>query len=63
MFFGVMRRLLWFGPWGVGWRYPGHRSLRDHPDWKKGYPPFFETWHRRAHGEPNADESIEEDSD
>ncbi len=57
LFFGVLRRLLWFRSWGPGWGHLGRRYWRDHPDWEKGYPPFFETWHRRAHGEPEKDPS------
>lgn len=58
--FGLLRRLLWFRPWGPGWGHPGRRYWRDHPNWDKGYPPFFENWHRRAHGEPEQDEADEE---
>ena len=49
--FGSMRALLWHGP--MGWRHSMHRG---HWGWRdengKGVPPFFEEWHRRAHGEP-----------
>ncbi len=49
--FGSLRVLFWRGPMGMrrhwhhgpwGWRDPEG----------KGVPPFFEEWHRRAHGEP-----------
>jgi hypothetical protein len=53
--FGSMRALLWHGP--MGWRHQmhhGHWGWRDENG--KDVPPFFEEWHRRAHGEPQ-DES------
>jgi hypothetical protein len=48
--FGSVRALFWRGPWGWhrhmphgpwGWRREGNKDV----------PPFFEEWHRRAHGE------------
>ena len=33
----------WRGPWG-------------HGPWGRGYPPFFEDWHRQAHGQEKPQE-------
>ena len=46
--FGVLRFLFWGG---MGWKRGWHRR-----DWKNGTPPMFEEWHRRAHGEPAAED-------
>ncbi len=48
---GTMRMLFWHGP--MGWR----RHAWRHGPWgwregeERGVPPFFEEWHKRAHGE------------
>lgn len=57
LLFGVLRRLFWFRPWGPGGATPrwGHHR-GGHPGWEKDYPPIFEAWHRRAHGEAGEDE-------
>jgi hypothetical protein len=52
--FGSMRALFWHGP--MGWRhhmYRGPWGWRHGDDAEKGkdVPPFFDEWHRRAHGE------------
>jgi len=46
LLFGLVRRVLWHGPFG-----------HHHGRWGGGPPPMFEEWHRRAHGEtpPSAD--------
>ena len=55
LLFGSLRFLFWRGP--MGWGHMGMRRRR----WGwggedgKGVPPFFEEWHRRAHGEPEPD--------
>jgi hypothetical protein len=64
--FGLVRRLIWGsffwhrpfwgGPfWGRhAWRHfePGQGGPADwQKAWEKGYPPIFEEWHRRAHGQ------------
>ncbi len=36
------------GPVGPGDRHGWHRT------WAKGYPPFFEDWHRQAHAREQA---------
>lgn len=62
--FGFLRRLFWFRPWGPGGVYPGwghHR--RGHTGWEKDYPPFFDAWHRRAHGETKEDGPNDPNSD
>ncbi len=54
--FASVRALFWRGGWG--WRrhmVHGPWGSREGND--KGVPPFFEEWHRRAHGQP--DESNE----
>lgn len=46
MFFGRMRRSghhMRHGPWGK--------------DWEGGFPPMFNEWHKRAHGETSAEEN------
>ncbi len=51
----LLRGMFWRGPWGPlgtagwrrGWGGPGHMRW----DREKGYPPMFEEWHRRMHGE------------
>ena len=62
VFFGFLRRLFWFGRWGPGWHHLGRRYWRDHPAGDKGYPPFFDDWHRRAHGEPDEEDAKDSDS-
>ena len=57
LIFLVVRGLLWGGLFGM-WRRPWHHGWGG-PDaphgwrrtWEKGYPPFFDDWHRRAHGQ------------
>jgi len=50
LIFGATRMLFWRGP--MGWRRHWH-----HGPWawregeEKGVPPFFDEWHKRAHGE------------
>ena len=63
LIFLLVRGLVWGGVHGA-WRRPfGHRGSGGpgmpwgaHAGWEKGYPPIFEEWHRRAHGqgEPSA---------
>ena len=49
--FGSVRALFWHGP--MGWRRHMHRGSWGWRDENgKDVPPFFEEWHRRAHGEP-----------
>jgi hypothetical protein len=51
--FGSFRALIWHGPMGM------HRRMHMHGRWgwhdengkEKDFPPFFDEWHRRAHGE------------
>jgi hypothetical protein len=49
--FGSMRALFWHGPM-MGWRHMHGRRWGWHDPEDKGVPPFFEEWHRRAHGNP-----------
>jgi hypothetical protein len=66
LFFMVVRGLLWGGLFGM-WRRPFWHRAWGGPDaphdwrraWEKGYPPMFDEWHRRAHGqtEPTPPES------
>src|SRR5512143_3749869 len=50
LIFGSMRALFWHGP--MGWRHHGHHGPWGWRDPEgKGVPPFFEEWHKRAHGE------------
>ena len=61
LIFLLVRSLVWGGPF---WRRPfGHHAWGGpgtpwgaHRAWEKGYPPIFEEWHRRMHGqgEPSA---------
>jgi hypothetical protein len=63
-FFSMLRRPFFYRHhWGPGWGDPGWGRRRGYPGWEKGYPPFFEAWHRRAHGEPEADESEQPTTD
>jgi hypothetical protein len=51
--FTLVRGLLWGGMYGM-WRRPWHRAWGGpgaQAAWEKGYPPMFEEWHRRAHGQ------------
>ena len=57
LIFGLLRGLLWRGPWGWrrGWGGEGHHG---HGPWGEGsVPPMFEEWHRRAHGQSTPPES------
>ncbi len=53
--FASMRLVFGHGP--MGWH---HHMRHGHWGWRgeagKGFPPFFEEWHRRAHGEPEPQE-------
>jgi hypothetical protein len=56
LFFMVMRAfrfLFWGARGGWGHHYGGHGPLGRH--WENGFPPMFEEWHKRAHGEPPAE--------
>jgi hypothetical protein len=48
--FGSMRALFWHGP--IAWRHMQGRRWGWHDQNDKDIPPFFEEWHRRAHGNP-----------
>jgi len=50
--FGAFRRLLWGPRWG--WHHMHHRHWMGE-EGEESLPPFFQEWHRRAHGEPPAD--------
>jgi hypothetical protein len=50
-FFMIFRMAVW-GMWGSHLGSYGHRRIFGHQDGERGVPPFFETWHNRAHGEP-----------
>jgi len=58
LIFMVVRGLVWGGLFGM-WRRPFWRRGWGGPDaphgwhraWEKGYPPMFDDWHRRAHGQ------------
>ncbi len=59
--FGGLRFIFWRGPWG--WRrHMMHRYWAEHPGEgeDKDVPPFFEEWHRRAHGEPPAEKKSDQ---
>jgi hypothetical protein len=57
LFFSALRHLFWHRRWGPGWGHAGWGHRRGYGRWEKGYPPFFDEWHRRAHGEPEPDEA------
>ncbi len=46
----ALRGLFWHGP--MGWRHMHHGRWGWRDENGKGLPPFFDEWHRRAHGEP-----------
>ncbi len=49
--FASLRALFWGGRWGMRRNmHHGPWGWREEND--KGVPPFFEEWHRRAHGQP-----------
>ncbi len=58
LIFLVVRGLVWGGLFGM-WRRPFWHRGWGGPDapqgwrraWEKGYPPMFDEWHRRAHGQ------------
>jgi len=58
LIFMLLRALVWGGLFG-GWRrHFWHRGWGDpntphswRQAWEKGYPPMFDEWHRRAHGQ------------
>jgi hypothetical protein len=57
LLFAALRGLFWGGPWA--WRGGWHRPW-GHKPWMgegRGVPPFFEEWHKRAHGEGEAPRS------
>jgi hypothetical protein len=60
----LARGLFWRSHWGPGWggsrRWGPYAGFQG---WEKGYPPFFEAWHRRAHGEPDPGPSEEKQAD
>jgi hypothetical protein len=51
LIFGSLRALFWHGP--MGWRHMHRRhwGWRDENGKDRDVPPFFDEWHRRAHGE------------
>ena len=53
--FGAFRRMMWGPRWG--WHRMHHGPWMDEAG-RSGPPPFFDAWHRRAHGEadPNKKE-------
>jgi hypothetical protein len=52
---GSVRALFWHGP--MGWRrHMHHGPWRWNEEGGKDVPPFFEEWHKRAHGETPTDE-------
>ncbi len=55
LFFGAMRHLFWGPRWGWGHHMHGHGP------WGEGnVPPMFAEWHKRAHGEPPADDAAKQ---
>lgn len=46
LFFGAMK-MIFFRRMRHGWGHHGHWRK----DWEGGMPPFFDEWHKRAHGE------------
>jgi hypothetical protein len=52
---GSMRALFWHGPMGWGHMHRRHWGWRDENGKDAPVPPFFAEWHRRAHGEPEAE--------
>ncbi len=55
LIFGAVRALFWHGPMGWRrhyWRHGGPWGWREGREGEdKDVPPFFEEWHKRAHGE------------
>src|SRR5512143_2076033 len=51
LIFGSLRFLFWRGPWGMRrhWHHGGPWGWREGEE--RPVPPFFEEWHKRAHGE------------
>lgn len=54
LFFGAMK-MLFFRRMRHGWGHHGHWRK----EWEGGVPPFFEEWHKRAHGEKPAEDNEE----
>ena len=53
--FGAARRMLWGPRWG--WHHMHHGPWGDRgPGSPDFVPPMFAEWHKRAHGEPPAEE-------
>ncbi|HAX68564.1 MAG TPA: hypothetical protein DCY14_03070 [Anaerolineae bacterium] len=50
LFFGALR-IIFFRHMRHSWGHQGHWRK----DWEGGVPPFFERWHKRAHGEGDGD--------
>jgi hypothetical protein len=53
LFFGAMR-MIFFRRMGHGWGHHGHHGPWG--KWEGGFPPMFDEWHKRAHGEKPAEE-------
>lgn len=53
LFFGAMK-MLFFRRMRHGWGHHGHHGPW-HKDWEGNVPPFFNEWHKRAHGEGEAE--------
>lgn len=49
-FFGMLRFI--FRPWAWGKHGHGHWGK-----WEGGFPPKFDEWHKRAHGETTSDDT------
>lgn len=51
LLFVAFRFLFWGPRWGWRHHYGGHGGPWRHDAGERGVPPFFEEWHKRAHGE------------
>ena len=54
LFVGAMK-MLFFRRMRHGWGHHGHHGSW-HKDWEGNVPPFFNEWHKRAHGEGEAEQ-------
>jgi hypothetical protein len=56
--FAALRHLLWGPRWGHHMYMHGmHGHWGNKGPWGEGVPPMFVEWHKRAHGEPPAEDA------
>ncbi len=56
--FGAFRRMLWGPRWGWHGMHHMHRMGMMGAEGERGVPPFFEEWHKRAHGESDTEKKV-----